>query len=126
MTPKETVAAFWAAMATNDFAQAAQWLTEDYECAWPQSNELIVGRENFTQINTVYPSTGKWHFTVEALIAENDQVVSHVLITDGAMHARAITFHTVIDGLISRQVEFWPDDYPAPEWRAQWIKKLHA
>ncbi|EKD82899.1 MAG: hypothetical protein ACD_39C01019G0001, partial [uncultured bacterium] len=60
MTPGEVVASFWQAMATNDFFKAGEWLADDFECFWPQSNELIAGRENFAQINTNYPAAGQW------------------------------------------------------------------
>ena len=46
--------------------------------------------------------------------------------TDGVQNARAITFHTVENGLIKKQTEFWPDDYEAPEWRAQWVKVISS
>ncbi|PAR59571.1 polyketide cyclase, partial [Vibrio metoecus] len=35
---------------------------------------------------------------------------------------RAITFHTVENGLITQQKEFWPDEMPPQAWRAQWVK----
>ena len=122
MEPKAVVTAFWDAMATNDFYKASEWLAEDFEGIWPQSAERIVGRDNFGALNTGYPAHGEWRFTLNALVAEGDQVVTDVSITDGVQKARAITFHTVVDGLIQKQIEYWPDDYPAPEWRAQWVE----
>ena len=44
-----------------------------------------------------------------------------MLITNGVLLARALTFHTVIDQLIAHQREYWPDDYTAPAWRTQWV-----
>ncbi len=35
----------------------------------------------------------------------------------GVQQARAITFTTVHGGKISRQTEFWPENYPAPDNR---------
>ncbi|BFM48902.1 nuclear transport factor 2 family protein [Marinomonas sp. THO17] len=124
MTPKEVVILFWEAMESNDFAKASQWLSEDFEGFWPQSSELIVGRENFTAINHYYPASGKWLFDINSIVCEENTVVTDVSITDGEVKARAITFHTVENDLIRKQVEFWPEDYPAPEWRSKWIKKV--
>ncbi|MDX8349589.1 nuclear transport factor 2 family protein [Cognatiyoonia sp. IB215446] len=121
MTPKDVVTAFWNAMATNDFVAASKWLSPDFQGYWPQSRELITGRDNFAAVNTAYPAAGLWRFDVQSVLAEGDQVVTDVAITDGQMRARAITFHTVADGLITHQREYWPDDFPAPEWRAQWV-----
>ena len=121
MKSKEVVIAFWEAMKSNDFSEASNWLTEDFEGFWPQSSELIVGRENFAAINSFYPAHGKWLFDVHSIVCENDTVVTDVSITDGVLKARAITFHTVKNGLICKQVEFWPDDFEAPDWRSKWV-----
>lgn len=126
MTPKEVVTAFWETMKTNDFERASEWLAEGYEGYWPQSSELIAGRRNFTAINSCYPANGKWDFKVNSIVCEDDTVVTDVSITDGVQQARAITFHTVKDDLIHNQVEYWPDDYPAPGWRSEWVKTVEA
>lgn len=123
MKPKDVVIAFWETMSSNDFFKAAEWLSEDFELVWPQSSEIISGRRNFAEINTAYPANGTWKFKVNSLIEEGEKVVSDVSVTDGTVKARAITFHTIKDNLISRQVEFWPDDFPAPEWRSKWVHK---
>ncbi len=51
MNSKDVVLSFWNAMKTNDFAKACEWLSLDFEGFWPQSGELILGRENFVAIN---------------------------------------------------------------------------
>ena len=122
MKSKEVVIAFWEAMKSNDFSEASNWLAENFEGFWPQSSELIIGRENFAAINSCYPAHGKWLFDVNSIVCENDTVVTDVSITDGVQKARAITFHTVENGLICKQVEFWPDDFEAPDWRSKWVK----
>lgn len=121
MTPKEIVLAFWEAMKTNDFAHAAEWLSADFDGHWPQSGEHILGPAHFAAVNTAYPANGRWTFELHQIVAEGAEVVTDVSVTDGTLHARAITFHTVRDGKISAQREFWPDPFPAPEWRAQWV-----
>ncbi|NRF25673.1 nuclear transport factor 2 family protein [Vibrio coralliilyticus] len=124
MNAKEIVNAFWQAMQSNDFYKASEWLSEDFECVWPQSSEKIVGRDNFAALNTNYPSHGIWTFEIHSIVCEGEKVVTDVSITDGTQSARAITFHTVVNGLIAKQLEFWPDNYPAPEWRSQWVEAL--
>ncbi|EOU2461678.1 nuclear transport factor 2 family protein [Vibrio navarrensis] len=122
MEAKEVVLAFWQAMKSNNFAKASEWLSVDFEGFWPQSRELIVGRENFTAINSYYPANGAWRFDIHSVVGDGATVVTDVSITDGVQKARAITFHTVKNGLICKQKEFWPEPMPAPEWRAQWVK----
>jgi len=73
-------------------------------------------------VNTNYPSIGKWFFVLNSIVAEENNVVTDVSITNGTLKARAITFHTVENNLIVKQREYWPDDYPAPKWRSQWVE----
>ncbi len=122
MDSKGIVLSFWKEMATNDFYKASEWLSEDFEGYWPQSSELIVGRNNFAEINKSYPAYGKWKFQVNAIISEGNQVVTDVSVTDGKQKGQAITFHTVENGLIVKQIEYWPDEYAPPGWRSQWVQ----
>ena len=121
---KQVVEEFWAAMQTNDFKSAAEYLHDDYSLEWPQSGERIRGRANFVAINEQYPAHGRWEFTIHRIIGEGDEVVSDVGVTDGAITGRVITFSTIRDGKIFRQTEFWPDPFEPPEWRSQWVEKM--
>lgn len=122
MDGKDVVRGFWAAMQTNDFFAAAEWLAEGYELRWPQSGEVMRGRAAFARVNTDYPAQGRWRFDLRRIVAEGDEVVTEVGVTDGEMVATAVTFHTVVEGKIARQLEYWPDPFPAPAWRAQWVE----
>jgi ketosteroid isomerase-like protein len=120
---KQVVEAFWAAMQTNDFKSAGEFLHDDYVLEWPQSGEQIRGRANFVAINENYPAHGRWEFTIHHILSEGDKVVSDVGVTDGTITGRAITFSTIRDGKILHQTEFWPDPFEPAAWRAQWIEK---
>ncbi|MBI9109280.1 MAG: nuclear transport factor 2 family protein [Spirochaetales bacterium] len=122
MEAEEIVRAYWAAMETNDFKKAAGFFSEGYICRWPQSSEVIEGKENFIRINSEYPSEGRWTFIINNLVADAGRAVTDVSISDGKLKARAVTFHTIVDGLITEQLEFWPEDYEAPAWRRKWVK----
>ena len=122
--PKEIIEQFWQAMEGNDFYKAAELFHDDFTLEWHQSGERIRGRENFAKLNTAYPTQGIWHFTINSIVAEGDVVVSDVSVTDGLRTDRVITFSTVRDGKIWKQVEFWPEPFEAPEWRAQWVEKI--
>jgi hypothetical protein len=88
----------------------------------------VRGRANFVAINENYPARGRWEFTIHQLIAEGEQVVSYVSVTDGDIVARVITFSTVQEGKIWRQTEFWPDPFEPAAWRAGWVERdpLHG
>ena len=121
---KQIVQNFWAAMQTNDFRRAGEWLHDDYSLEWPQSGERIRGRDNFVAINENYPAHGRWEFTLHRILAEGDEVVSDVGVTDGVVRARVITFSTIRAGKILHQTEFWPDPFEPATWRAQWVERM--
>jgi len=121
MTPREVVLGFWEAMRSNDFKAASLWLTKDFRQDWPQSGEIIRGRDDFAAINTAYPASGLWQFDLRWIVAEGASVVTEVGVMDGTLQATVLTHHTVDGDLISRQREFWPDPYDPPAWRSQWV-----
>jgi ketosteroid isomerase-like protein len=120
----ELVKEFWETMQTNDFRATGELLSDDYVLEWPQSNERIRGRDNFAAINEQYPAHGRWQFVINNIVGNDSEAVSDVSITDGVQSARAITFTTVKEGEISKQVEFWPENYPAPENRKHLIEAI--
>ncbi len=124
MTNKQILEEFWATMETNDFYAAAQLLHNDYTLDWPQSGERIRGRNNFAAMNTAYPAEGKWTFLINHIAADGELVVTDVSVSDGNLEDRCITFSTIRDGKIWKQVEFWPAPFYAPAWRAQWVEKI--
>jgi ketosteroid isomerase-like protein len=124
MNSRQILENFWEMMKTNDFYAVSALLHDDYVLEWPQSGERIRGRENFAEINTYYPAEGKWQFKLNQILAEGDLVVTDVTVTDGSRTDRALTFSTIRDGKIWRQVEFWPEPSEAPAWRAQWVERF--
>lgn len=124
MDSKQLIEAFWKRMESNNFYAVADLMHDEFTLEWHQSGELIRGRENFAKINTAYPANGKWYFNINSIVAEGDIVVTDVSVTDGVVKDRVITFSTIRDEKIWKQVEFWPEPFAAPEWRAQWVEKI--
>ena len=122
---KRLVEQFWQAMDSNDFAAVGEFLHDDFVLEWSQSGERIRGRANFVAVNANYPTTGRWSIKINRIVAEGDEVVSDVSVTDGVDNqGRAITFSTVRDGKIASQNEFWVDPFEAAAWRAQWVERI--
>lgn len=122
MTSKEIVLKFWELMQSNNFYQATEVFSDDFQCFWPQSSELIIGSKNFTKINTEYPVKGKWDFKLNNILEDGNQVVTDVSVSDESIQARVISFFTIKNNRIQKIVEFWPDDFEAPEWRSRWVE----
>jgi ketosteroid isomerase-like protein len=115
---------FWRLMATNDFFAVGAVLAEDFVLEWPLSCERIRGAERYARVNAEYPAHGRWQFALQRLVASGNEVVSDVAITDGVQAARAISFFTLREGLITPLVEFWPEPYAAPTQRAHLVEPM--
>ena len=123
-TELDTVRRFWELMAGNDFDAVGAVLSDDFVVDWPQSNERIRGRATFARMNAEYPAHGRWTFEVHRLFGQGADVVTDVGVTDGMQVARAISFFTVVDGRVTRLVEFWPDPVPAPPNRTHLVEAI--
>lgn len=121
--PETIVERFWSLMAGNDFHAVSEVLHPDFELEWPQSGERIRGAFNFGEINRNYPAKGRWQFSVDRLVADDNGAVTDTVVTDGEIEARAVTFFTVRDGRIHRIVEYWPEPFAPREDRREWVER---
>lgn len=115
---------FWKRMNTNDWRFAASLFADNFEIVWPQSSEKIGSVENFVAINANYPAKDAWVFEVVRIVGENAVAMTETRISDGHTEALALSIFECRDGRILRLTEYWPDTYPAPEWRAQWVQPI--
>lgn len=115
---------FWSMMNSNDFRSVGSLLSDDFLLEWPQSGERIRGRDNYAAMNGEYPAQGRWTFTLNRIVGNELEAVSHVSLTDGVQKARVISFFTVENGRIVRMIEFWPEDFPAPENRKHLVEQM--
>jgi hypothetical protein len=64
-------------------------------------------------MNAEYPTTGRWQFQINRLVASASEVVTQVSVTDGQQSAEPVSFFTVVAGRITRLVEYWPEPFAA-------------
>lgn len=125
MTAREVAESYWRAMQANDWTAAAAHLAEDCQVDWPCSGERIVGREDFADMQALYPTnTGRWTFDVHRIIAGDRDVVSEVTVSDGEISARLIAISTVDGDRIARQTEYWPTGYEPQPGRAHLTRPI--
>ncbi len=125
-TARQIVERYWQTMNANDWSTASRLLHDDYVLDYPQSGERFRGREHFIAINAQYPAAGPWRFTVHRIVADEQEAVSDVGVTDGAITARVVSFFELRDGKIWRMTEFWPDPFGAAAWRAPLAEGITA
>jgi ketosteroid isomerase-like protein len=122
MGNRELVTRFWQAMDQADFTKAAALMHRDATVDWPLSNERMTNPEHWRQVNANYP--GRWRTRVESLVVEDDTVITVTTVSDGGICDTAISIFTIAGGQIHRLVEYWPETYAPPAWRAAWTVRI--
>ncbi len=112
----------WELFDRRDYEATAPLLHSDFMMNWPQSRERIRGAANFIAINRHYP--GIWRTRLKELIVDRSgqTIAAEVTVSDETVSVTCIGFYCLKDGLIWRGTEYWPEPYPAPTWRAQWVE----
>jgi ribosomal-protein-alanine N-acetyltransferase len=116
---------FWQLMGSNDFHAVKAVLSPELVVEWPQSKERIRGAENFARMNAEYPTTGRWHFQINRLLVNGDEVVTQVSVSDGKQSAEPVSFFTVQEGRIVSLVEYWPEPFAAAENRRHLVEPIY-
>lgn len=123
-TSGQIVERYWQAMNTNDWIATSALLHDDFLLEYPQSGERFRGRKNFVALNGDYPAAGPWSFSVQRIVAGEQQAVSDVTVSAPSVTARVISFFELRDGKIWRVMEYWPDDFEAAAWRASMAEPI--
>lgn len=123
-SPEDVVREFWRLMASNDFETVASVLAPEFVMEWPQSKERIRGPERFCRMNTEYPTTSRWRFRINRLVASGESVVTQVSLTDGTQSAEPTSFFTVREGKLVQLVEYWPEPFAPAENRRHLVEPM--
>lgn len=121
MTTREVVESFWSAMTANDWERAAAHLADDCIVDW------LLGGTDRPRARRGDPGPlpgGDWRFDLHRLIVEGEVAVTELTVTDGEQTAQAIVFSEVAHENIIRQVEYWPEAYEPPVWRADLVERI--
>ncbi len=121
---ESVVRTFWRLMASNEFPSVAAVLAPDFVMEWPQSRERIRGAERFCRMNAEYPTTGRWRFQINRLVASGESVVTQVSLTDGTQSAEPVSFFTVRSGRIAKLVEYWPEPFEPAQNRRHLVEPM--
>ncbi|ADB35883.1 conserved hypothetical protein [Kribbella flavida DSM 17836] len=102
----------------------AALLAEDVRYELPQTSERITGRADYLRFNQEYP--GDWQLTVTRLLADGPSAAVSVNLTLGDERLVGVVFLEVVDGLVSRVTDFWPEAYEPPPGREHLVERVPA
>lgn len=114
--------AWWAHNDGRDFTAAAALCASGCTIDWPLSGERFATPDDWATAMEHYP--GVWHCAVETLIASGGRAVTIARVFDASTSVTTISLFRVSDGRITQLVEYWPEPYDPPEWRARWTMPI--
>jgi hypothetical protein len=117
--PETIVRRWWDAIDQADFNLAVDLMVPTAFVDWPLSNERLCGPEAWRAVNEHYP--GRWSAKVQSIVSDGPTAVSRTSVSDGGITVIALSWFTVESGKITSLVEYWPETYAAPGWRAKWV-----
>jgi ketosteroid isomerase-like protein len=91
---------------------------------FPQSGERIEGSKNALEVLRNYPE-GTPSFTPRRIRAAGDLVIAEAdgRYPDGSTWS-LVSIREIKDGRVVHEIDYFGQEFEAPEWRAQWITKL--
>lgn len=123
MTDREIVEAFWKAAGESRFEDIPPLLGDEFVCEWPHTGEWINGRENFVRIQRLYPGTGS--IAVERLIDDGrGHIATQSRVAWDGTVVFAVSFFMLEAGRIVNLLEWWPEPYEPPPWRAHLVERV--
>ena len=125
---------YLSAMAANDIEKQEQFLSDDFVEEYPQSGEVIRGKENRRAIIENYPG-GTPRETSQSgpspkppvLTGSGDRFTAAGQITyPNGETWHAISLIEVRDGKIAKITDYFAAPFEAPAWRAPYVEKAAA
>ena len=103
----------WEASDASDFDVEHEIYAEDAVLYYPQSGELIRGRQNIQESRFVQPNRKR--FTVRRMIGGGDLWVTEFILTYDDVPSYAVSIMEFREGLVANETQYFADRFePAP------------
>jgi predicted SnoaL-like aldol condensation-catalyzing enzyme len=113
----EVVREFWKIFDAAQYDGIAQFMHPDCNVYWPNTRELLRGRQKLIDVNKRYP--GRWRIDIVDIISAADLVISVVRVYSNETKQSffATSFFKFEEGIISQITEYWGENSEPPPWR---------
>ena len=122
-SPRALVSAYWAAAEARDWEAFGRLLAEDVVYEAPMSHERVSGKAAYLRFNAEGFTTD-WHLTVERIVADEGGAASWIEMNDAGETYLGLTFFDIVDGLIMKITDFWPQAYEPSVARAHLTEQI--
>jgi len=129
---KQTAKQLWRFFNDQEWKKAHELLSEDFEAYWPQSEEIIVGADNFIEGSRRHISG--YNIRIQKSMYEYDQwdkvfTISLQVFLESKKHDGNARDHFVVsffeidrDGYIKSLTEYWTNNSMRLEWRKDLVQ----
>ncbi len=118
---RERASEVWRALERQDLDALEALLAYDCVQEWPQSGEVIRGRENIMAINRNYP--GFPDIRGREIRGEGDLWVGEAELDYHGRRVHICSIWEFRDGRIVRETDYFADPFDAPRWRQRWVDR---
>lgn len=122
-TVRAAIDRHWAASAAGDQVAEYEIYHDDAVCIYPQSGEVIRGRQNLQALRSHHPGKPSGFF-VRRIVGEGNLWVTEYAIDYEGKSAFTVSIMEFRDGKVARETQYFADPFEAPAWRAQWVEGL--
>lgn len=114
----------WARLGAMDWDGARGLMHDEYVQEWPQSGERIEGPDDALAVNRNFPG-GLPAMRLRRTSASGDQVVleTELRYADGSIY-QGVSIMEVRDGKVVKETDYFAQPFDAPQWRAQWVRRM--
>jgi hypothetical protein len=93
---------------------------DDVIIEWPQSGEVIRGKQNIAELRAAYPTPPT--ATLRRIIGSGDLWAAEMIFDYDGDRYHTVLIHEYRDGRVIRETCYYAAPFEAPAWRAQWVE----
>jgi ketosteroid isomerase-like protein len=93
---------------------------DDVVIEWPQSGEVIRGKQNIQELRLAFPTPPT--ATLRRIVGSADLWVIEMLFDYDGDRYNTIVIHEHRDGLVVHETAYYGAPFEAPAWRAKWVE----
>ena len=114
----------WRKAGAGDWDGARALMHDEYVQEWPQSGERIEGPDDAIAVNKNFPG-GLPAMRFRRSVSSGDLSVLEVELeySDGSVY-QGVSIMELRDGKVARQTDYFAQPFQAPQWRAQWVRRI--
>lgn len=104
---------------TRDMQPADALYDDDVVIEWPQSGEVIRGKQRIRELRLAFPTPPT--ATLRRIVGSGDLWVMEMLFDYDGDRYNTIVVHEYRDGRVVHETAYYGAPFEAPAWRAKWV-----